>query len=359
MLQTVNHTRFPMHAAPTVAPDGEHVWTVVVKVTYVLGVGAGGAGRVRYDLEPEDVVLAPSFAGDATRSTLLRDAEMAYEHPGTDVLLYGAAHPPAEASECVVRLRVGDFIDKSLRVVGDRRWHITGDGGLALGEPRPFRSKAITWENAYGGVDTSDAARVLVEERNPAGVGYVGDWRALDGQRAPNVEPVGAKRDAVQGMALEPAGYCAIAPSWLPRRPRAGTYDERWRREKAPFLPDDFDAAFHACAPDDQRVPERLRGGERVVLENLVPGASMYELRVPRERLSVYTEMAGRMRRDEPVMDRLILEPDRRRMVVVWRASIRCGGDVRVVRASRVFAKLAPSRLPPVGSGDRGFEEVA
>jgi len=56
----------------------------------------------------------------------------------------------------------------------------------------------------------------------------------------------------------------------LPRFNSAGTYDQRWEEQRAPYLPDDFDERFYQSAPEDQQIPY-LQGRERVVLVNLSP----------------------------------------------------------------------------------------
>ena len=65
--------------------------------------------------------------------------------------------------------------------------------------------------------------------------------------------------DAVEGRpaavahrsiaAPAPGGFGPIGPDWEPRQRHAGTYDERWKRERAPVLPADFDPRHNCVAP--------------------------------------------------------------------------------------------------------------
>ena len=69
----------------------------------------------------------------------------------------------------------------------------------------------------------------------------------MEGLPVPNLEDPAAPLEQI-GQTPPPACLAPIAPSWLPRRLFAGTYDERWQRTRAPYLPDDFDPRFFASA---------------------------------------------------------------------------------------------------------------
>ncbi len=47
-----------------------------------------------------------------------------------------------------------------------------------------------------------------------------------------------------------PAGV-GYVPAWHPRATFAGTYDEAWRKKRAPYLPADFAPRFFQAAPQD------------------------------------------------------------------------------------------------------------
>jgi len=120
-----------------------------------------------------------------------------------------------------------------------------------------------------------------------------------------------------------PAGFGPIDPAWMPRRALAGTYDDRWAKSKAPLLPDDYDPAYALSSPVDQRLAKPLVGGERVELINLTPqGRLMFE--VP--RISLEFRSAFSRRREPhltPLISTLLIEPDDRRVAVVWQSTLR------------------------------------
>ena len=63
-----------------------------------------------------------------------------------------------------------------------------------------------------------------------------------------------------------PAGFGPIARHWSPRVKFAGTYDAKWKQERLPLSPADFDDRFYLCVPEDQQAPSYLKGGEPVEL---------------------------------------------------------------------------------------------
>ena len=89
----------------------------------------------------------------------------------------------------------------SYRVSGDRRVSYHGKGTWTFGQPEPFDSIEMRYENAYGGFDPSTALPPVVHiqdilapdpgvyPRNPVGKGYaVVEGSQLDGLLLPNIE---------------------------------------------------------------------------------------------------------------------------------------------------------------------------
>src|SRR5204862_3276586 len=101
--------------------------------------------------------------------------------------------------------------------------------------PLPFTSMPLCWERAYGGKAPGSTA---FEPRNPIGRGFGETRQQLHDQRLPNVEDPAAPIRRWRDRPV-PAGFGALAGHWSPRRERAGTYDEAWRRQKLPLFPDD------------------------------------------------------------------------------------------------------------------------
>lgn len=69
--------------------------------------------------------------------------------------------------------------------------------------------------------------------------------------------------------------------------PEAGTYDEAWRANRHPLLPEDFDSRFWQCAPEDQIARPFLRGDEAYTLTHLHPDYPRAHGRLPGLGLAV------------------------------------------------------------------------
>jgi hypothetical protein len=322
-------TVLPGASAHQLDADGAGHWVVVVKGTYLID----DAGRTKLAKEQEPVCLAAEYLGEDGLSSLLREVETNYVHPGTDVLLNATAYGPGgqPTREMRATVAVGP-LRKELIVVGDRQWK-EGVSGLVATSPVPFQSMPICYERAYGGVAPDG---IDFDPRNPIGAGYAGNELPLD-QALPNIENPTAR---VKSPRDQPplAGFGAIAGHWTPRRELAGTYDETWRRSQAPLYPHDLRPEFFCCSSEALHSPAPLVGGERIQLEGLSP-SGMISCSVPREAIAVDTWIGSGRHTQTPQLDRVILEPDDKRIILVWRASVPCGARVREVKRSRVTYK--------------------
>lgn len=215
--------------------------------------------------------------------------------------------------------------DAHLRVIGPRRWFRTL-GLCQLSSPEPFLSMPLHYGMAFGGTRWYEKGRDRLCEahlENPAGLGFAG--RRTIGQvneaPAPSLECPRNPIKSPDGRYV-PCALSAVARHWSPRRELAGTYDEQWREEVFPFLPDDFDEAFNQAAPLDQRV-SYLTGGEPVQLDGLVPNRRGVRFVLPRLEQGVrvlrtdYSQELPGM-----VVDTLYIEPESHRFSVVWRAAV-------------------------------------
>ncbi len=318
MLQLHNHTSH--QTALAVIPDREGADTAVImlKASFPLRPGKQVAA--------EPIHLEDVFAGAPGRSHLIAHADLALEKPGTDVVLVGSARSRDEepVSELMVYLQVGS-VDKAIRVVGDRTW-VGGLFGPHLSEPELFTSMPLTWDRAFGGMDHEDheGAPEQFHPDNPAGRGFRLKRSAtpVEGSLAPNLEP----HDQPLRSAKKPipaVNFAAIAPGWGPRLRWAGTYDERWQQERAPFLPDDFDPRFLQVAPPDQIVAEGLNGGEIIDLHGLHPDGP-FQVTLPSGLPEIICDLAGARLTPRVRLDTVVIDTDRGLLSLLWRACQRC-----------------------------------
>jgi len=213
-------------------------------------------------------------------------------------------------------------IKKSFRVVGNRYWH-RGLSGTAPTPPRPFEVMPISYDNAFGGTDDTheDPAKHSAFQANSVGTGYHGrpNHESVDGIPLPNTEEVDRVIASPVG-AYRPMAFGPITRSSPLRLKYGGTYDDDWIDNKFPFLPDDFDPMYHQSAPPDQQM-DYPKGGERIELVGLTPaGQTVFSL----PKVDVPVEFTDReYQREETVaaLDTIIIEPDQRRFMLLWRVS--------------------------------------
>lgn len=107
-----------------------------------------------------------------------------------------------------------------------------------------------------------DGAQAHVYAANPIGCGFRvrGSERALTGMPLPNLEDPKHLIDSPKDRP-PPAGFGYIHPHWEPRWRYAGTYDEHWKKNRAPYLPTDFDPRFNQAAHPDLSADSYLQGG--------------------------------------------------------------------------------------------------
>ncbi len=328
MLQLENQTPFIPGIA--VFPDRNAIDTLYVMVKATINL----LPRIGLAAAQLPVVLADEFYDDPTTSSLRQVSDMHIGKPGTDVLLIGHAWGAqgAPTTETQVTLSVAER-RKTVRVVGDRTWR--GDGTPS--EPAPFQSMPLVWERAFGGVHKTDE-RVFAEERNPIGCGFRGKRAVheLEGHPVPNLEDPSAPLLSL-GQTPAPACFAPVSPSWLPRRAYAGTYDAQWQKQRAPYLPDDFDPRFLQCAAPELTFDRYLEGNEPIEVHGASSTGSI-GFALPTTRPIVEVSIAGATQEAWANLETLLIEPDDNRASLTWRAAVRC--DRQVLKVEKIIVKL-------------------
>jgi len=330
MLYLKNRTTFSAMLLPAPDPDGIDSVYTVVKGTFTLG------KRIAPAEAQVPVVLADTYAGEPGKSSLKAASDLGLVKPGTDVLLMGTAHAPGgrRVDQMDVSLRVGP-VRKTVRIFGDRVWR-AGVLASSPSPPEPFVNMSLVWERAFGGTDQSEgpSPQLEGEDRNPAGSGFRSGKgeKPIEGLRLPNLEDprrlISSWRDRPAPVAFAP-----LCPHWEPRRTYAGTYDQQWMERRMPYLPKDFDNRFFQLAPPDLVAPGYLEGGEPVEIHGATPeGLSHFNL--PRYRVQVVYRLDNVRRMRPAHLDAVLIEPDEKRLVLVWRASFSC--DKKLLRVREV-----------------------
>ncbi|MEQ1829364.1 MAG: DUF2169 domain-containing protein [Pirellula sp.] len=311
--------------------DGSEIWLVAVRASFKIQPD----GQLAIADKQEPVVQAPQYLGKPGKSSLRCDSDLPRTKLGTDVLLNAKAYAPPgrERNEIEVGFQVGD-LKKTLLVSGERKWQRTL-GVSVPGEPQPLSSMPITYERSFGGPVKENTPKSLYafSDSNPIGVGI----DTSDGAPLPNIRYPGTRADAPSPN-KPPAGFGAISSAWSSRRLLAGTYDDKWQRERQPLLPDDFRDEFFYSAPEDQRVAGFLRGGEKVALVNLTPNGYV-AFNLPKITFGFRTSIDGGITNHRSDLHCVLIEPDHQRLIMVWHSALPCHHTLYTLKRTVVFEK--------------------
>lgn len=336
-----NNTPYAAERSWVQDKDGNKLWMVVVKATY--DILPDGLTRLAENQEPAS--LLGKHSGEPGKSSLVYDSDFFGVKPNTDVLVNGTAYAPVgkqRVARVDVQFEVGS-IKKRLAVFGNRVWEKSFVGGPSISSPQLFESMPIRYEHAFGGWDRTadDPSDHRLEARNPVGTGFATKAGHCVGSRVPNVEYpnqlIGSWKDQPQ-----PAGFGPIECHWSPRRELAGTYDEKWQKERFPLWAQDFNTRYYNCAPADQQATGYLRGGEAVELINLTPsGRLLFQL--PRVYPFFETHFGRKRVEHRAQLCTVTIEPDHLRVIMAWQTSLVCNRgaddlDVTIVTEKRMLS---------------------
>jgi hypothetical protein len=336
MLQLENSTPLKATFLATADSNGIDSIVTVIKGTFDLK----GLGQLTEEQVP--ILLADEYSGEPGHSSVNRPSDIGLPKLGTDVLLVGHAYSDGSRPTLArdVQLMVGP-INKTVRVFGRRVWQ-KRLFGVAISEMESFDKLPLMWEHAFGGLaqNDEDPPKLESESRNPVGRGFYAKKSAkeVEGVELPNLENPNHLLRSWKDRP-PPAGFGVVSPMWQPRLGWAGTYDESWQRNRAPFLPNDFDSRFLQVAPVDQVAPNHLQGGELVRITGVIPNGDV-RFELPRCRIEVLYSMDNQDVRRGANLDMVLIEPDMARVVLVWRAALACDKKLLKVREIGINAQL-------------------
>lgn len=312
-----NRTGFVFEPLFVADEEGRPVVAALIKATYDLR----PSGGLQLAPEQQPALFAGVFHGEPDVSSYRFEPEFAFVKPATDVALIGHACARARnQTEALVTLRVAD-LTREVLVSGDRAWESRWLGKRPSA-PAAFEKIPLVWERAFGGWDRSaaDATKHSFEPRNPVGVGYRAKFASFEeGAKLPNLEAPDERLTSWTGR-VTPAGFGFVGPNWMPRAKFAGTYDEAWSKSRKPKLPSDFDRRFFNSAAPGLTAKGFLAGDESVAIDGVAPTPLKFALpgeRPPRCRLTFRHKDDELL---EPRLDSVVLDMDRMRVVLTWRA---------------------------------------
>jgi hypothetical protein len=257
--------------------------------------------------------------------------------PATDLILVGhaKARDDKPVTEMSVRVQLAER-EKLVKVFGDRQWQ-----GRQPSHPAPFVAMPLVYERAFGGVLHVPDAPSIVEERNPLGVGLAWTHKRMQrGDLLPNLED--PKELLSEGIHPAPATFGCIPSAWLPRRQYAGTYDEAWETERAPYLPTDFHPRFFNCAAEGLSFERYLQGGEPLSLEGMSERGPLC-CALPACALETAFVLHGERHVQPNRLQTVLVEPDDNRLRLTFHADFPC--DKRSLEVDRVEISLLDLQL--------------
>jgi hypothetical protein len=323
------------------------------------------------ELAREQIPLVDTPLYDEERAVLLHDADVLVNRRQVDLIVEGHAYPPGGRQAFDVSVRVGAAM-RGARAQGPRRVGRNHTGRPLFSSPAAVEKIALTWENAYGGVDMAartdigdpfEAAQVenglaadprfglFAYPRNPAGRGYVIEptAAALENCQLPLLESPDwllTPDNLVRGDFVRwPEGPTVAGFGWLsydyfPRSALLGVPPLVYDGERIP------PAAFHevrqgdvhdAAVRADRPLVERLglavaqssaigmrtasvHPNDPVELIGLHPVEASWRFQIPPESPRMYARFAGEepLEMPEPEIRTVLLQPDDNRFTLVW-----------------------------------------
>ncbi len=334
-----NETPFVLDRFALFNKEGAETLVVLLKATFTLSPGAPPAIAPKQDpMVPCDV-----YAGEPDKSGILIEGDYVPPKPRAGVTLTGhAVATRPGVTEMNVGVRVGDA-SQSAVVFGNRKWDTIFGISRIVG-PVPFERIPLTWENAFGGFDNSAEAEKNWEGQfdNPVGKGFLArkTGRPIAGTPLPNIEHIEHRMRGPKDR-LTPVGFCPVAPSWHPRMQYAGTYDEAWKSERAPLLPDDFDDRFFLNAPPALTSTAEFGGGEQCVIVGTAQEGRL-EFNLPTLRPGFRLRWATGAIQLLPKLDTVHVDTDEMKLHLVFRAASEVHGRIETLEAIEARLNKAP-----------------
>jgi len=329
MLQLKNST--PFAADMALFPDEQGVDTLylIVKASFKIG--------NQWLLAEEQIppAKADEYWGEPDDSSIKYASDFHTGKPATDIVMVGNAmsQEGQPVNQLDVNLSVGQ-VNKTVRVFGDRVWH---EGKITA--PKSFNTMPLIYEKAYGGKYFQNEQLHSIEEKNPVGCGYAGKRTVneMNGLPLPNLED---PQNLINQFSDQPQPACFAfsAAGWQPRRAFAGTYDEAWETQRAPYLPLDFDSRFLNMAHENLIYPGYLKGGEEVAITNMHAAGNL-QFNLPHIKLASQVKLQDTVENPQFKLETLLLEPNQLQLSMVWRAALQC--DKKLLKINEASIALA------------------
>jgi hypothetical protein len=296
-------------------------------------------GKLSLVAEPPPFLPMHEHVGEPGLSSIRNEADLGPVKPATDCALVGSAVAPkgGKTRRVAVAFRVGPVAKRAI-VTGERKrlfWFLRWWNSPA----KSFQRVPLQWEFAAGGTDATpkNEKSHSRNERNPYGRGFRARGSKLPGAGALLPQIVTPGGCLPFGRSREPAGFGLTGNEFLHRRKYMGTYDDAWREERCPLLPDDFDERFHCNGAPGLTTEKPLVGGEAVEVSGCTKGGRL-AFKLPRVRPEVSAELGEG---SEPVpmsLQTVAFDSDTMQLRLLWRGRLDVHGRLPRLRRMDVTA---------------------
>ena len=331
----VNRSMTIADADAVVDDEGRDVLVVVAKLSF------------RFDEQGKLRVAARPVRWNAVSSAITglrypRDYSLPF--PGTECAVVGTARPSRVPTDSkLLSMRMGT-VQKVVRLFGPRVFMKT-PAGVRPGPAAHVVATPVSFEHCYGGQDFEESVR-----ENPLGIGFSPHSERLIGTEAYRLEPV-----EPIGLHASAGCFAPIDAHWAPRVDYVGTFDEGWKRKRAPAAPKDRDPRYHSCVRPELRSTAALKLPFSVELKGF-HGDDEVTLDLPSYGVDVVTDLHGSgesIAFDAP-LSRAFVDIDERVIELSFIAHVPMPMKWEKLRAIRVLARgslseeLQPRRLSSV-----------
>jgi len=339
MLEVINHTPFKAELIPGLDKHGDDFAVIVVKGTFHV---QDNPPQLRLAEAQLPIIHSSEHYGQAGKSSICYESDVALPKQATDIVLNGHAYAPQNraAAYVDVSLQVDDRIN-SRRVFGNRYWTKSANN-WHMTPAEKFQRLPLTYENAYGGFDLrpDPTGEQTFNAYNPVGKGHLSHRKKEpdEGLALPNIENPDKLIQHWQDRP-RPVGFGFISAHWQPRLGFAGTYDADWEKNRLPLLPDDFDHRFYNTAHPDFISEKILMGGEIIRIKNVTEAGEL-AFTLPILASSVAVKMHGESKLFQLMLDTVLIEPNARRVCLTWRVAVPCTRKFLYIDSVTISGKL-------------------
>ncbi|MCW0322149.1 DUF2169 family type VI secretion system accessory protein [Pantoea dispersa] len=236
----VNYSAFPAQLFESIDQHDHGFSVLVTRVSYDLDIHSG---QLTLCEDQGELVEQDEYYDEPGRSSVRFESDLAPYKPRLDVIINGSAHAPEgkPARHFTVGARIGDFT-RLLNVYGPREWRKMV-ASWQLSEAKAITALELRYEHAQGGMFRLEHGDEIASATNSVGVG----WLPARAQKQLKLQRIAAPQFELLPQPIKniddetlPAGFGFYGRGWKPRIGFAGTYDEAWKQQRHPFLPQDF-----------------------------------------------------------------------------------------------------------------------